>query len=89
MAAAPASPFILRVGTRACTGGLPLGLGFFGFGQRLRKAGGPGCPRRFQAHPGAQFGSYGAPGGPGPLGLYSVGADPEALRRGYTKNCCR
>ena len=31
MAAAPASPFILRVGTRACTGGLPLGSGSLGF----------------------------------------------------------
>jgi hypothetical protein len=29
MAAAPASPFILRLGMRARTGGLPLGLGFF------------------------------------------------------------
>jgi hypothetical protein len=30
MAAAPASPFILRVGMRACTGGLPLGSGSLG-----------------------------------------------------------
>jgi len=52
MAAAPASPFILRVGMRACTGGLPLGLGFFGVGQRLRKARWAWVPMAISCSPG-------------------------------------